>query len=233
MNSILLAVALALPAAAQNVDFAKMGKEATAVQAALVAMNDGNPMGMKVADAIRQSGAMVAFEPMGGRSTIRIGKDGTPIIVLDSALAKTPRVLGPRIAREASKMLLTGMPESAEKLYMARSIEVRVWLELGGEPRDLPVIDATSGAKDAAMASEFKQWLDEKPEMLLYKLGQAAGVDDIPTQQEALRVRLQTTFSTPELISERRRQLGALETANRAFVQFLLEEKEWKEANGC
>lgn len=233
MNSILLAVALALPAAAQNHDFAVMGKEATAVQAALVAMNDGNPMGMKVADAIRQSGATIVFEKMGGRSAIRFGKDGSPIIVLDSTLAKTPRVLGPRIAREASKMLLTGMPDSAEKLYMARSIEVRVWLELGGEPRDLPVIDATSGAKDAAQAADYKQWLDEKPQMLLYKLGQAAGVDDIPTQEEALREKLRTTFSTPELISERRRQLGALETANRAFVQFLLEEKEWKEANGC
>lgn len=222
-------LAAALPAAAQA---ASPGRFAAAVQNALVAMGDGNEAGTVVTDAIRASGARVVAERLGHPSELRRGDDGKPVIVLDSGLPLEPRVLAPRLAREGAKLALAGMPDCAEKRYMQRSLEVRSWLDLGGEPAKLPVIEPLTGYSDPALAAEFKVWLDEKPEMALYKLGQAAGVEDLPTMTGSLETSLATIYSTPENIAERRLRLRALEAANRRFVQFLLSEKDWRQTRG-
>ncbi|MDE2292022.1 MAG: hypothetical protein KGL53_08060 [Elusimicrobia bacterium] len=232
MITVLLAAVLAAPAAAQQADFALQGQRASAVQTTLTAMNDGNTVGMKLAAVIRETGARVVFRKTGMMSALSLGADGKPVIALDPSLPLAPRVLAPRLAREAAKMLLTGMPDTAEKLYMARSLEVRAWLELGGDPSALPVIDPVTGTKDAKLAAEFKEWLGEDAQTALYRMGQASGLEDIPTKMQALRDRLATLYSTPENIAELHRQLEAYETANRDFTRFLLEEREWRQANG-
>lgn len=190
---------------------------ASAVQTTLVAMRDGVGAGADVADAIEAAGARVVSEAISKPSALRREVDGTPVIVLDARLATVPRVLAPHIAREGAKLVLKDMPESAEKEYMARSLMVRAWLELGGESGTLPVIDPLTGATDPELAAELKGWLDGDAQTVLERLGKAAGVENIPVQLDALR-------GGPADASKR----DALESANRRFIEFLRAEREWE-----
>ena len=157
MQALTLTLALALAAPAVQAQTIPAHRFAAAVQSALVAMRDGVEAGGEVADAIEASHARVVAEESASPSALRRDPDGTPVIVLDSRLPLAPRVLAPRLAREGAKLLLKDMPESAEKAYMARSLEVRTWVELGGEPAKLPVIDPLTGAADPALAADFKR----------------------------------------------------------------------------
>jgi len=140
-------------------------------------------------------------------------------------------VLAPYIAREAAPLLLAGMPDSAERRYMARSLEVRSWLELGGDPRALPVIEPLNGHKDEALAAEFKIWLDNGAEAALEAMGRATGTDNLMVLIERRERELETRFYTPEGRREKREDLGRLRAANARFTEFLLREIEWRRAN--
>lgn len=212
----LLAVfAAAAPLAAQT---AAPHRFASAVQTTLVAMRDGVGAGADVADAIEASGARVVSEAIAAPSELRRDAEGRPVIVLDARLALVPRVLAPHIAREGAKLVLKDMPASAEKEYMARSLMVRSWLELGGESGTLPVIDSLTGAADPKLAAEFKEWLDGDNQTVLERLGKGAGVEDLPAQMDAVR-------GGPDAEAKR----AALEAANRRFIDFLRVEREWEQ----
>lgn len=210
----LLAVLAAAPLCAQTV---APHRFAAAVQTTLVAMRDGVGSGAEVADAIEASGARVVAEAIPTPSALRQDPDGRPVIVLDSRVALAPRVLAPHIAREGAKLVLKDMPPSAEKEYMARSLMVRSWLELGGERGTLPVIDPLTGAADPRLAAEFKEWLDGDNQTVLERLGKGAGVENIPAQMDAAR-------GGPDAEA----RLAALESANRRFIAFLRAEREWE-----
>ena len=227
----ILAVLTAAPLSAQTTAPAPH-RFASAVQTALIGMRDGVEAGAQVADAIETSGARVVAEDIATPTALRRDADGKPVIVLSSRLALAPRVLAPNIAREGAKLALKDMPASAEKEYMARSLMVRSWIELGGEPAKLPVIDPLTGATDPALAAEFKAWLDTDAQTALERLGTAAGVEDLPTQSDALRSDLETRFHIPENVPPMRARLAALEAANTRFVQFLRAERDWKDMHG-
>ncbi len=194
---------------------------ASAVETALVAMRDGVEAGGTVAEAIETSGARVVAEEISTPSALRQGPDGKPVIVLDARLPLAPRVLAPRLAREGAKLALKDMPASAEKAYMARSLEVRAWVELGGEPAKLPVIDPRTGVADAALAADFKAWLDVDAQTALERFGREAGADDLMAQMDDAR-------RSPA----RQAELAGLEAANRRFIDFLRAERDWKAMHG-
>lgn len=222
MTPPLLAAALAclapLSAAAQQ---PAPHRFAAAVQTALVAMRDGVEAGGTVAEAIEASGARVVAEELSTPSALRADQDGKPVIMLDSRLPLAPRVLAPRLAREGAKLALKDMPACAEKAYMARSLEVRAWVELGGEPAKLPVIDPLTGVADAALAADFKAWLDVDAQTALERFGRAAGAEDLMAQMDA-------AGRDPA----RRAGLPGLEAANRRFIDFLRAERDWKAMHG-
>lgn len=222
MKTPLLAAALAcLAPLAASAQQPAAHRFASAVQTALVAMRDGVEAGGTVAEAIEASGARVVAEEISTPSALRLDRDGKPVIVIDSRLSLAPRVLAPRLAREGAKLALKDMPESAEKAYMARSLEVRSWVELGGEPAKLPIIDPLTGVTDTALASDFKAWLDVDAQTTLERLGREAGAEELMAQMDALR-------RTPARPAE----LAALEAANRRFIDFLRAERDWKTMHG-
>ena len=222
MNTPLLAAALAffapLAASAQQ---PAPHRFASAVQTTLVAMRDGVEAGGVVAEAIEASGAWVIAEELDKPSTLRVDVHGNLAIVLDSRLPLVPRVLAPRLAREGAKLALKDMPECAEKAYMARSLEVRAWIELGGEPAKLPVIDPLTGVSDAALAADFKAWLDVDAQTALERFGREAGAEDLMAQMDAA-----------QRDPARRAELPTLEAANKRFIDFLRAERDWKSMHG-
>jgi len=209
-----LAVAAPLVASAQT---PAPHRFASAVETTLVAMRDGVETGGQLADAIEASRARVVAEEIPTASALRREPDGTPVIVLNARLGLAPRVLAPRLAREGAKLLLSDMPSCAEKAYMARSLEVRTWVELGGEPDKLPVIDPLTGVSDPALAADFKAWLDVDAQTALERFGREAGAEDLMAQMDAAR-------REPLRLSE----LPALEAANGRFIDFLRAERDWK-----
>lgn len=222
MNTPLLSAALAffapLAASAQQ---PAPHRFASAVQTTLIAMRDGVEAGGVVAEAIEASGAGVIAEELDTPSTLRVDVHGNLAIVLDSRLPLVPRVLAPRLAREGAKLALKDMPECAEKAYMARSLEVRAWIELGGEPAKLPVIDGLTGVTDPALAADFKAWLDVDAQTALERFGRAAGAEDLMAQMDAA-----------QRDPARQAELPALEAANKRFIDFLRAERDWKSMRG-
>lgn len=222
MNTPLLSAALAffapLAASAQQ---PAPHRFASAVQTTLIAMRDGVEAGGVVAEAIEASGAWVIAEELDTPSTLRVDVHGNLAIVLDSRLPLVPRVLAPRLAREGAKLALKDMPECAEKAYMARSLEVRAWIELGGEPAKLPVIDGLTGVTDPALAADFKAWLDVDAQTALERFGRAAGAEDLMAQMDAA-----------QRDPARQAELPALEAANKRFIDFLRAERDWKSMRG-
>jgi hypothetical protein len=99
---------------------------------------------------------------------------------------------------------------------MRRSITARVWLELGGEPAGLPVVEATTGDKDEALSKQMKLWLDDSAQTALYKIGEATKTRSVMEQLDSEK-------------DPARRQ--ALEAANTRFTAFLLAENDWRRSN--
>jgi hypothetical protein len=170
-------------------------KSQAVIEKVLTEMNDGNEIGAIVVDQVRVSKLKIE---------------------LDASLPDAPRVLAPLIAKAAAVDFLKIAPACSEAEYIRVSLEVRTWLELGGDKKTLPVIDPISGYKDQAMSDEFKLWLDNGSEMALYKLGQKAGTKDLMELADAEKDPSKKRF---------------LDEANKFFVQFLLTENNWKQSN--
>lgn len=134
-------------------------------------------------------------------------------VALDGSLPDAPRVLAPRIADQASAKMYAAMPDCAEKQYMRMSLAARTWLELGGERSSLPVVD---GYNDREMSARYQIWLDNGSEAGLEKIGEASKTPSIDE--------LEGREKDPA-------RLQALERANKAFVDFLMSENEWRQTN--
>lgn len=200
---------LAVPAVvAQS---ARRKKMMVALDETLTAMNDGNEVGGQVASFVREHKVPFRFEDQQPVSRTD-GKE----IVLDVKMSAYPRAMAPRIAWEAAPMMLADMPESQEKEYMRRSITARVWLELGGEPSKLPVVEPLSGDQDPELAKEMRLWLSSGAELALYKIGQATKTSSLLDQLDQV--------SDPA-------KRAKLEAANERFVAFIMAENQWRQAN--
>lgn len=183
-----------------------------ALDTTMTAMNDGVEQGGAVVTFVQDQKVEIRFEDQAAPSRI----DGKAI-VLDWMIAPFPRAIGPRVAWEAAAMMLAEMPECAEKEYMRRSIAARVWLELGGEPAGLPVVEPTTGDKDEALAKDMKLWLDnDNAETALDKIGQATKT---PSVQEL------------EAAEKDAAKKAKLFDADARFTRFLAQERDWKLAN--
>lgn len=199
-----------------------------ALATTLTAMNDGVPVGESIVSYIRAKKIVVDFDKVEGLSgTVFDPQQGT-IVSLGSALPAYPRVYAPRIAREVSALMLSDMSESAEKEYMRRSLEVRSWIELGGDPKTLPVIEYLAQYEDAALAAEFKLWLDHDSQTALHKIGKAAGKRILPDLIDELNNYLRAARMSPETRKQKEAEWAALEAANTRFVDFLFDEMMWK-----
>jgi hypothetical protein len=136
----------------------KTYKDQAKIDAALIAMNDGNEVAGPIAE---------------------YAKDHAVKIQLDAKLPDYPRVLSVFIAEKVTTLMLADMPDCAERQYMALSMGTRTWLELGGDAKKLPVIEPLNGWKDAILADQFHLWLDNGSEMALYKISQDSKTPDI------------------------------------------------------
>jgi hypothetical protein len=101
------------------------------------------------------------------------------------------------------------MPESAEKEYMTRSMMARVWLDLGGEVKNLPALDP-SGWADREFASAIKPWLENSSQLALQKIAEDSGKKPLDE------------LGLPAADYDR---------ANKEFVAFLAEETDWRRAH--
>jgi len=182
----------------------------SALNAALVAMNDGPEAGGRVIAFLNDRKIEVAFATQSEAVTTGL-VNGRAAILLSDALPAHPRVYAPLIAAEAAKEMYAGMPACAERAYMRSATAARVFAELGGERKALPVVD---GDKAEAVAAAVAAWTTDA-QTALYKLGQAGGLDDIPDLTYAAK--------DPAKIS-------ALEAADRSFVSFLNDEREARAA---
>lgn len=228
----LTALLLTVSASAQNraaeIDFENALREAQAPAAAhaakaldrvgalestLTAMNDGPEVAGEVRSYIQDKALRIVFSD----SVVRSAQVGGTI-QLGGSLPLYPRVLGPLLARETASLMLSDMPDCAEKRFMQVSLQVRTWLELGGDKSALPVIESLAPAyKDPALSAEFKLWLDNGSELALDKIGESAGVKIIPDLE-----------SKAKTADER----AMWQAANKRFVAFLIAENEWRRSNG-
>lgn len=202
-----------------------------AISRALLAMQDGPEIGGTVAQAVKDKSVLIEIRKQGGTSELVGAGTNHPAIFLSDTVGLYPRALAPLIARETSKLMLADMPSCAEKLYMARSIEVRTWLELGGDRTRLPIIEPLDGYQDPALAADFKLWLDNGSETALYRIGEATGTKDIPTLQDELQGRLAILKASDPGRAKLEKDNADLEAANKRFVAFLLAENFWRQAN--
>lgn len=236
LHALALALTLAVPSFAQNraaeIDFenqlrdlqAKQAKARAAaeeeraareaaeaervVRSTLDAMADGNPAGEAAVGFLREAGIRVSLAKQNEPAKVVVMSDGTRNLRLSTALPKYPRALAPHIARVAMELKLAAMPDSAEREYMIRSTVARAWLELGGERTTLPVIEPLTGYRNAAVAEYMAPWLNNRAEMALYRIGQLTGKKEL------------AAIETPEA-----------RAAEKAFVEFLLAENEWRRLN--
>lgn len=177
-----------------------------ALESTLTAMNDGVEQGGAVSSYIADHAVKIEFRDMLERSLA-----SSKTVSLSSKTPPYPRAIGARLAWEVSAQMLADMPASSEKEYMRRSITARAWLELGGEAAKLPVVEPLTGDKDEQLSVEMKLWLDNKPEMALYKIGEAT-----------------KTRSLMELMDGQKdpAKRAALDAANKRFTDFLLAERQ-------
>lgn len=232
----LLAVAV-IPAAAQNraaeiewenhllelqekqaVQAAERAKKVAAIERTLVAMNDGVEMGGEVVAFLQDKGIEVKLGSEVQTEAVTVTeRDGKVVIWLAESLPAYPRVYGPLVAKAVAGRMLAGMPVSAERAYMAAGIAGRVWLELGGEPSALPVIEGTKGLAVPAVSEAMGAWATDSAQMALYKLGQAQNLPELYELQSAAKTQAEK---------------DALEAANKRFVAFLLAERDARSASG-
>lgn len=224
-----LVVLLAVPAAAQNraaeIDFQNALEDArrehsirapqiAAVERTLTAMNDGVGAGERVVAYIRERGVRVVVAPQP-----EVVKNVGGVITLSDALPAYPRVYGPLIASEVAKLMYADMPASAERAYMRRATAGRVWVELGGEPGALPVVEPLTGDKVQAIVDEIGSWAShDGAQMTLYKAGQAENLPELPEMLDAAR-------RDAKLYAD-------LAVANSRFVAFLLDERDVRRSAG-
>lgn len=224
-----LVVLLALPAAAQNraaeIDFQNALEDArrensirspqiAAVERTLTAMNDGVTAGERVVAFVRERGIRITV----AKQPEAVKSDGG-VITLSDALPAYPRVYGPLIASEVAKLMYADMPACAERAYMRRATAGRVWVELGGEPAALPVVEPLTGDTVPAIVEEIGPWAStDGTQMALYKAGQAESLPELP-----------------ELLDRARgdaKAYAALAVANSRFVAFLLDERPARQSAG-
>lgn len=230
MKYAILALMLAAPAAAQDrsaeIDWenhlqdleakkaaqsVERAKSIAAIERTLVAMNDGPEAAGRVVAYMNEKdievklGEDVQAEPV--RVTVR---DGKTTIRLSPSLPAYPRVYGPLIAKEVAALMYAGMPACAERAYMVRGTAGRVWVELGGEPSSLPVIEGLTGAKVPAVSEAMGAWATDAAQMALYKIGQAENLPELYELKES----------------------PAVEAANKRFVSFLLDERDLRQSAG-
>lgn len=191
-------------------------KSAAAVERTLTAMNDGVGAGEKVVAYLRANGVsvVVRVQPEPVKTYL---ENGVRVIALSAALPAYPRVYAPLIASVAARQMYADMPASAERAYMRRATAGRVWLELGGEPSRLPVIEPLAGASVPAVYAEIGLWADEGAQMALYKAGEVEGLSSLMDMLDAAKN------------DEERR---VLEAANTRFTEFLRDERPVRKAAG-
>ncbi len=228
-NAALVLLLAAAPVAAQDraaeIDFANALREAqaaaatarnvAAVERTLVAMNDGVGAGETVVAYIREHAVRVVVAAQ--EEAVKTTKDAAgTVISLSDALPAYPRVYGPLIASETSRLLFADMPESAERAYMRRATAGRVWLELGGSPATLPVIEPLVGAPVPAVYAEIGVWATEGAQMALYRAGEAENLPEL--------------YELNNGADEARRAVIA--AAERRFTAFLLDERFIRQSAG-
>ena len=191
-------------------------KNSAAVERTLTAMNDGVGAGETVVSFLRSNGISVVLrtQPEAVKSVL---ENGARVIALSDALPAYPRVYAPLIASAAAALMYADMPASAERAYMRRATAGRVWLELGGEPARLPVIEPLTGAAPAAVYAEIGSWGTEGSQMALYRAGQAEGLASLMEMMDSAK--------SPD-------EKAVLEAANKRFVAFLLDERPIRQAAG-
>jgi hypothetical protein len=229
IKPLFLLVLLAAPAAAQDraaeIDFANALEDARrenaarapmigAIERTLVAMNDGVGAGEAVVAFIRERGVrIVTAEQPEAVKTV----DG--IIRLSESLPPYPRVYGPLIASEVAKMMYADMPVCAERAYMRRATAGRVWMELGGQPGTLPIVEPLTGAKVDAIVEEIGSWAStDGAQMTLSKAASAENLPELPSMLDAA--------------SRDPRQYAELAVANSRFVAFLMAERSVRQSAG-
>lgn len=210
-------------------------KRTAGLAATLQAMADDGPQaaGVQVAEFIRSSKMPVKFGKIDGPSSLEFedGKDMPWFILLNDNLPPNPQVLGPLLAREASILMYQSMLDTAERHYMRRSIEVRVWIELGGDPFSLPVIDGPSGYRNAEQAAAYRVWLDNGSEMALELIGKQTGTDLIPVLEDNISAQLKNPATDAQLREVLEHIKALLEKSNKTFTEFLMAENSWKKIN--
>lgn len=233
----LLSVAAVIPAAAQDrsaeiewenhlrdledkkaARAAERAKKVAAIERTLVAMNDGVEMGGEVVEWLREHGVEVKLGSEVQTEPVSVTeRDGKVVIWLAESLPAYPRVYGPLVARAVAERKLAGYPASAERAYMVRGVAGRVWLELGGEPSRLPVIEGTANLAVPAVSEAMGAWATDGAQMALYKTGQAENLAELYELQSGAKTQAEK---------------DALEAANKRFVAFLLAERDARDAAG-
>lgn len=229
MKHAILALILSVPAAAQDraaeIDFenqlqemesaqakaVERAKAIAAIERTIVAMNDGPEAGGRVVAYMNDKGIEVKLGSDVQTEAVSVTvREGKTTLWLNPSLPAYPRVYGPLIAKAIAAKMYADMPACAERSYMVRGTAGRVWLELGGEPSKLPVIEGLKGLAVPAVSEAMGAWATDAAQMALYKIGQAENL--------------------PELY-----ELGespANEAANKRFVIFLLDERDARNASG-
>jgi len=230
MKYAILALILAVPAVAQDraaeIDWENYQQELVVKKAAqaveraksigviertLVAMNDGPEAGGKVVAYMNEKGVEVKLGSDVQTDAVGVTvREGKTTLWLNPSLPAYPRVYGPLIAKEIAALMYAGMPACAERAYMVRGTAGRVWLELGGEPSNLPVIEGLKALKVPAVSEAMGAWATDAAQMALYKIGQADALPELHDMKGG----------------------AELEAANKLFVAFLLDEREIRNANG-
>jgi hypothetical protein len=230
MKNALLALLLAVPAAAQNraaeIDFqnqleemqaaAKAATEKAKVVAQTVADMRREPAGAFVTDRMDSEGVTVVVRAQAEASKLVV-ENGQKKVALSESLPASKLVYGALIAKEIAARIYADMPACSERSYMRRGVAARVWIELGGKIKDLPIVDAATAELVAAVSDEIGPWADKNgAEMALYKIGMLDNLKSIPELEGE---------------SKDKAELGALEAANKRFTSFLWDERELRKAS--
>ena len=230
MKYAILALILAVPAVAQDraaeidwenhlqdLESKKMSqtveraKSIAAIERTIVAMNDGPEAGGRVVAYMNDKGIEVKLGSDVQTDPVSVtNRAGKAIIWLNPSLPAYPRVYGPLIAKEIATLMYPDMPACAERAYMVRGTAGRVWIELGGEPSNLPVIEGLKGLQVPAVSEAMGAWATDGAQMALYKIGQAENLPELYEMKNA----------------------AAVEASNKRFVLFLLDERLIRQANG-
>jgi hypothetical protein len=174
------------------------------LEAALTAMNDGPEAGGRVMQLLQEKKIDVYFATQKEPVTRGV-VNGRDAILLSDALPAHARVYAPLIAAEAAKRMYADMPDCAEREYMRGATAARVFAELGGDFKALPVVD---GDRADAVKDAVSAWTSGA-EAALEAASDGGKRPTIPD--------LQSKTSDPKAAA-------ALEAANARYTAFLLDE---------